>query len=97
MKNKLILFSALLVLATTPVLATSSSLPANTKSIVITTSVSGISLGEVQAYMEGFGIKIVGMSTIEGSENVLARSDKGINYLIYVSEGIIVGWEQVDY
>jgi hypothetical protein len=95
MKNKFLLLSAAILFAFTPMHAGAAK--TEVKSSITVTIGKTASLDQVQQYMSDYGIIIVGMSTITGTENVYARDDKGSTYIIYISNGIWNGWDHVDY
>ncbi|HET6992392.1 MAG TPA: hypothetical protein VFJ43_13750 [Bacteroidia bacterium] len=100
MKNKFLLLSAALFIASTPMLAGSASNEFNSKNATITIDakeIKAITLQEVQQYMAQFGFQIVQITTIDQSENVYAMDINGKNFIIYVVNGVPTGWDQVDF
>jgi hypothetical protein len=95
MKNKFLLLSAAILFAFTPMHAGTAK--AEVKSKISLTITKVVTIGQVQQYMSDYGIMIVGMATITGTENVYARDDKGYNYIIYVTDGVPTMWDHVDY
>jgi hypothetical protein len=96
MKTKTLLLIALLVLSLNPIFATEKLNVREIKNTPKTEQYCGVSNGQVINFMAQNGYIIKEITSITGSCNVLVKTIDNKSFIVYISEGIIEGFEQVD-
>ncbi|MDQ3109558.1 MAG: hypothetical protein M3R17_06650 [Bacteroidota bacterium] len=102
MKNKLLLFVAVLTLSITATHAAThaanqvvASKQLNT--ISEPTSKSGDIMASIREYMADYGIIAMYIVEEQGTTNYLVKDTNGIWYRVYVTNGYVGGYNQVDF
>ncbi|MBI3510662.1 MAG: hypothetical protein HY064_08355 [Bacteroidetes bacterium] len=96
MKNKFLLLAAAVLLSLSPVLAGTNTAPKKSASIDNTTSYCGVTAQQIYDYMLSHGITIKSIETIPGSCNVYVYDVNNIKYIVYISNGVITGYDVVN-
>lgn len=98
MKNKFLLLVAALVLSTTTTFASNPATYAQNASDVVNGSKGGeVTPEAVRAYLASYNIMAAYVCPESGTSNYMAKDVDGNWYRVYVSNGVIIIHEQVDY
>ncbi len=92
MKNKLLLLIATVLLAASPLLA-NGPISERPDSKGTEQSHCGVYDDQIKQYMLGYGHVIIEISSIEGQCDVIAYSIEDRRFIVHISEGAIIGYE----
>lgn len=97
MKNKFLLLLAATVLSVSAAFATSISTISPLINKVKDVSITKDMYGDVVAYMDAHDIAVVSGYQIEGTENYHVTDTYGLNYIVYIENGVVKGMSEVDF
>ena len=96
MKNKFLLLGAAIILSTSNFFA--ANLTSNKVNTIAASAdvATKLTAEDIYVYLSDYGIQAVQIWQISGTENYGAVDCKGLRWVVYVSNGIITGHDEVD-
>jgi hypothetical protein len=96
MKNKFLLLAAALVLSTTATFATNNTVETTDNGVSAVAPKSEDMIVLIRQYMSAHDICCTYICQQQGTTNYLVKDTYGLSYIVYVSDGVIIGHDEVD-
>ena len=94
MKTKFLLLATVTLLSFSQVNANNGHKDAIAKNTATAQDYCGVTDKQICQYMAEFGYYVISLSPIQGSCNVYAKTTVGKNFIVYISNGIITGYDE---